>query len=134
MNLERIIYISTSRQDPDRAMLEDVLATSRRNNRRDDLTGLLVVGGRRFLQVLEGPWEACEAAYKRIRADARHFAVVELSRKTVTQRAFADWDMGCEQLDGDDFSDIVKQLTEGLDDADLKAQFRSFVDMHSRAA
>jgi hypothetical protein len=52
--VERIIYISTCRTDPDRLMVEDILRQSRRNNRRDGLTGLLVVGGRRFLQVLDG--------------------------------------------------------------------------------
>jgi hypothetical protein len=134
MDVERIIYISSCRVDPDRAMVEDILRQSRRNNRRDGLTGLLVVGGRRFLQVLEGPRELTDAAYRRIRADDRHFALVELSRKRTTERAFAGWDMGCEQLNGDDLADLVHQLTEGLSDADLAAQFRSFVELHRRAA
>ena len=43
--MERIIYISTARSDPDREIVEDILRVSRRNNRRDGLTGLLVVGG-----------------------------------------------------------------------------------------
>lgn len=132
--MERIIYISTARSDPDREIVEDILRVSRRNNRRDGLTGLLVVGGRRFLQVLEGPRALTEAAYVRIRADQRHFALVELSRKLITERAFAGWDMGCEQLDGDDLSTLVHQLTESLHDADLQAQFRSFVELHRKAA
>jgi hypothetical protein len=114
-------------------MVEDILRASRRNNRRDGLTGLLVVGGRRFLQALEGPPELTEAAYTRIRADERHFALVELRRTRITERAFAGWDMGCEQLDGDDLSALVDQLTDQAD-ADLQAQFRSFVDLHRKAA
>lgn len=132
--LERIIYISTCRTDPDMAMVENILQTSRRNNRRDGLTGLLVVGGRRFLQVLEGPRQLMDTAYSRIKNDPRHFAMVELSRKPITERAFAGWDMGCEQLDGDDLSELVHSLTEGLNDADLRAQFRSFVELHRKAA
>jgi hypothetical protein len=132
--VERIIYISTCRTEPGVDMVEDILRASRRNNRRDGLTGLLVVGGRRFLQVLEGPREMTQRAYERIRADQRHFALVELSRKHVTERSFAGWDMGCEQLDGDDLAELVHQLTEGLDDADLRAQFRSFVELHGKAA
>lgn len=132
--MERIIYISTCRTDPDRGMVDDILRSSRRNNRRDGLTGLLVVGGRRFLQVLEGPGALLDAAYRRIRNDQRHFAMVELGRKPISERAFADWDMGCEQLDGDDLSDLVDQLTSGLVDADLRAQFRSFVEVHRKAA
>ena len=132
--MERIIYISTARVEPSRETLADILRVSRRNNSRDGLTGLLVVGGRRFLQVLEGPRELTDRAYRRIRADDRHFALVELSRKQVRERAFAGWDMGCEQLDGDDLSDLVEQLTEGLDDVSLQAQFRSFVELHRKAA
>ena len=132
--MERIIYISTARQMPDAALVQDILTSSRRNNRRDDLTGLLVVGGRRFLQVLEGPRAQIDAAYSRIRADDRHFAMVELSRKPIEERAFADWAMGCEQLDGDDLTELVDGLTEKLADADLRAQFRTFVELHRKAA
>ena len=131
--MERIIYISTCRTDPDRDMMDNILQASRRNNRRDGLTGLLVVGGRRFLQVLEGPDAMTEAAYARIRADKRHFALVQLNRKPIDERSFAGWDMGCEQLDGADLTELVEQLTQGLD-ADLQAQFRSFVELHRAAA
>jgi hypothetical protein len=132
--VEQIIYISTAREVPSAAVVESILAVSRRNNRRDGLTGLLVVGGRRFLQVLEGPRGFTEAAYERIRADNRHYALVQLSRKLITRRAFEGWDMGCEQIHGGDLGDHVHQLTERLDDADLRAQFRSFVDLHRTAA
>ncbi|GAA4008577.1 BLUF domain-containing protein [Sphingomonas humi] len=132
--MERIVYISTCRTDPDRDMVQDILRTSRRNNRQDDLTGLLVVGGRRFLQVLEGPTAGIDAAYERIKADPRHFALVELSRRPVAARAFAGWNMGCEQIDGEDMTGLVDRLTEKLGDATLQAQFRSFVALHRTAA
>jgi hypothetical protein len=70
--VKQIIYISTARNAfPDAAMIRSVLEVSRRNNARDGLTGLLLVGGRRFLQVLEGPEAALEIAFARIRADER---------------------------------------------------------------
>lgn len=132
--MERIIYISTARVAPDAATVEDILRVSRRNNRRDGLTGLLVVGGRRYLQVIEGPREATDAALARIKNDPRHFAIVELSRKRIDERAFAGWDMGCDQLDGDDLAELVESLTAHVPDADLRAQFRSFVQIHHKAA
>ncbi|UUR08697.1 BLUF domain-containing protein [Sphingomonas glaciei] len=92
--MEQIVYISTARVMPSETMLDSILGSSRRNNARDGLTGLLVVGGRRFLQVLEGPAAECEAAYARIRADDRHFALVQLGRRTIVERSFAGWDMG----------------------------------------
>ena len=55
--LEQLVYISTSRSPSHvpQSEIDAILAVSRRNNGRDGLTGLLAIGGRRFLQVLEGP-------------------------------------------------------------------------------
>jgi hypothetical protein len=132
--MEQIVYISTARTIPDAATLDAILAASRRNNRRDGLTGLLVVGGRRYLQVLEGPRELTDAAYVRIRADQRHFALVELSRKRITERSFGDWDMGFEHAADETLSALVERLTAKVADPILQAQFRSFAELHDRAA
>lgn len=132
--MQRIIYISTCRVEPTRELVADILRVSYRNNRRDDLTGLLVVGGRRFLQVLEGPCEQLDAAYARIKADPRHFAMVELGRKPITFREFGDWDMGCRLLSGDNFEAFVRNITAHVDDADVRAQFETFVELHRKAA
>jgi hypothetical protein len=89
----QIVYISTSRGEVTSAEVQRILATSRRNNTRDGITGLLFYDGKRFLQALEGEETKVEAAIARIRGDARHGAVVVLSRREVTQREFGDWAM-----------------------------------------
>lgn len=138
--MEQLIYISTARAlQPGAALVQEVLQVSRRNNHRDGLTGLLVVGGRRFLQVLEGPRQTLNAAFRRIKADERHFAVVELTRKPISSRSFPDWDMAYQESGtvGDEFADlsgIVSALTEQINDPDLKAQLRGFAELHARAA
>ena len=81
----QLVYISSAVGKPD---VGAILAVSRRNNARDDVTGLLYADGVRFLQALEGPADKVEAAFARIGADPRHRAVVVLSRRTVeTHRA-----------------------------------------------
>ncbi len=132
--MHRIIYISTARVEPTREMVADILRQSYRNNRRDGLTGLLVVGGRRFLQVLEGDRERLDAAYVRIKEDPRHFALVELGRRPITGRGFGDWDMGCRLLSGDNLEALVSDLTSQVDDSDVRAQFETFVELHRKAA
>ena len=137
--MEQIVYISTARAlVPDVQQIEDILRVSRRNNHRDGLTGLLIVGGRRFLQVLEGPNLSLEAAFRRIKADERHFAVVELSRHAITQRSFSDWDMAYQEGgSAEGFSDlvgIVGGMTDPLANPSLKAQLRGFAELHARAA
>lgn len=86
----QLVYISTAVNTPSYA---DILRTSRRNNGRDAITGLLYADGVRFMQALEGPAEAVQAAYDRIKADPRHKAAVILSRRDVDTREFGDWEM-----------------------------------------
>ncbi len=88
----QLIYVSTARSGV-AIDLKDILARSRRNNMRDGITGLLHAKGRRFLQALEGEPATVEAAYNRIAADPRHFALVVLSRRVVEAREFGDWAM-----------------------------------------
>jgi hypothetical protein len=133
----QIVYISTARQPLTEAELQSVLAVSRRNNGAAGVSGLLIAGGRRFLQVLEGPEEAVAAAFDRIKADPRHFAVVVLSKKHVEAREFGDWTMGFEAGGAggaEDLKSIVEALIAPLQDKDLRAQFIGFAEINARAA
>ena len=133
----RILYISTARAIYSAAALQDILRVSRRNNAAVDVTGLLVVGGRRFLQALEGPKDAVSATFDRIAGDARHFAIVKLGDTAITARSFAQWSMGFEA--GDEPSDTatlahqVETLVRPLADANLRAYFTGFAKSHSSA-
>ena len=84
--MQRIIYISTARATLSNAELDGVLLTARRNNAAVGVTGMLVVGGRRFLQALEGPDAAVDAVFARIAQDPRHYGgrhpVEEIDRST----------------------------------------------------
>lgn len=137
--MRQLVYISTSRaKTVDATLLASILATSRRNNDAAGISGLLLVGGRRFLQALEGPGDAVEATYARIKADARHFAHVELADRLVEACEFGSWAMASTQ--GNDpqaglaLRQTVERLTASLPDRDLQAQFTGFAALHSQAA
>jgi hypothetical protein len=136
--LLQIVYISTARQPISQDLLDSVLVVSRRNNGRDGITGLLLAGGRRFLQALEGPGESVLAAYGRICTDARHGAIVQLGCRTVPERQFGDWSMafqaGGEAGPGTDLRSAVARLIAPIDDLNLRAQFEGFAALHARAA
>ncbi|KTE17261.1 BLUF domain-containing protein [Sphingopyxis sp. H115] len=70
-----------------------ILVSARRNNIRDELTGALVYNGRNFLQLLEGPAERVDACLAVIRADPRHSGMIEVRRRPVETRDFAEWAM-----------------------------------------
>jgi hypothetical protein len=77
----------------DEATLAAILVVARRCNERDGITGALICRGDLFLQLLEGPQHAVEAAYRRIEKDRRHVDIRLLSRRPVAERLFPDWAM-----------------------------------------
>ncbi len=133
--MHRLLYISTARTPMPPAELDAVLRLSRRNNAAAGVTGLLVVGGRRFLQALEGPEEAVRATFERIRRDARHFAVVVLADHAITERQFATWSMGYQPggaPKGGAIADEVTALVAPIADPGLRGYFTGFA--HTQAA
>lgn len=134
----QLVYISTSREVLSAAELGSILTVSRRNNAKEGVTGLLLSGGRRFLQVLEGPEAAVTATFDRIAADPRHFAIVKLSVRDVKERQFGEWAMaynaGGEADEGTDLREVVRTLLGPVADRDLRAQFTGFAEIHARAA
>jgi hypothetical protein len=91
--LLRIAYASRNAGVEGAAGLAEILAVSRRNNRRDGVTGALLFSENVFVQVLEGPGDAVAAVFERIQMDARHSDVVVLLSEGAAQRHFAAWDM-----------------------------------------
>lgn len=135
----QLVYISTSRAPAiDQALLENILTVSRRNNEAAGLSGLLLAGGRRFLQALEGPEDAVHTTYAQIKADPRHFALVELANKRVDAPEFGRWAMAYQH--GQDASgalalrETVERLTAMLPDPNVQALFTGFAELHTQAA
>ena len=89
-----LIYVSAASQPFNQAELDALLEKSRRNNRRDSITGMLLYRDGDFLQVLEGPEPTVRATYARIGRDRRHGGFILLDESHVEQRAFSDWAMG----------------------------------------
>lgn len=128
--MNRLLYISTARRPFSESELADVLSISRRNNVAVGITGLLVSGGRRFLQVLEGETAAVDATYERIRRDTRHFATVVLSNQSAEARMFAGWSMAYQKGAATDLGGGVRAevtaLVAPIADPTLRAYFEGF--------
>jgi hypothetical protein len=131
----RLLYISTTREPHSRTQSDAILFASRRNNAAADITGLLIAGGNRFLQVLEGPEVRVQETYDRIRLDSRHFAPVILKREPVEKRIFGKWAMGFQPGGAPNSSssvtDEVSALVAPIDDPLLKAYFEGFARRHA---
>ena len=91
MTVTQLIYMS----QPfgfDEGMLNGILSSARRNNRRDGVTGALVCRHDIYLQLLEGEAEQVEATFARIVPDNRHLEVTRLWSGEVANRAFPRWE------------------------------------------
>jgi hypothetical protein len=107
-----------------------ILAASRRNNAALNVTGLLVAGGRRYLQVIEGPAEATEGLLSKIEADERHEGCVTFLRRIVEERSFGEWSMAFRgsptlSLEGD-YRRALEWMTRGMEESRLKQQILAF--------
>lgn len=115
-----IIYSSTATApftDDDLAVL---LMNSRANNKRLDLTGLLLYKDGHFLQLLEGPLDVVRDRMAIIAADPRHDNVTTLLEEVVQMRRFPDWSMGYEPVT-DALTDDIPGYRSLFDDVDAAA-------------
>jgi hypothetical protein len=90
----RLIYTSTSSEEIiSNEDVRDLVRQSAINNRRGEITGLLLLSGNRFLQVLEGGSETVNRLYGRIYQDPRHHDVELLSFEPIGTAYFTEWNM-----------------------------------------
>ncbi len=89
-----LVYTSVATEPLEPGDLFALLDTSRRNNGRDGLTGLLLHHADRFIQVLEGPAAAVRSRMAVITADGRHRKVRVLFDEESASRQFPEWSMG----------------------------------------
>ena len=133
--MHRLLYISTARTILSPEELRQILLVSRRNNGAAGVTGLLVVGGKRFLQALEGPEEAVRATFARIERDPRHFAIVKLADQPTDTLSFQRWSMGFEEGgsggSSTNLTDQIANIVAPIADASLRAYFTGFARSHS---
>lgn len=101
--------------------LKDILEVSVCNNKREDLTGLLLFIEGTFMQLLEGKEEAVKATMGRIFADQRHKQIIVLEEGPLQQRNFPDWSMGLRAIT---FTELAKKI--GFRDLDASM----FLNIH----
>lgn len=139
----QLIYASIASSRFKRCELDDILALARRNNERDDLSGVLIYANSSFLQVLEGPYANVINRFESISRDDRHEWIFRLREGMVKSRNFPNWSMGLHECaEGDQMSDAISifkstadvlGVTQDSSDA-LVSTLNSFAKMHFRDA
>lgn len=92
-----LVYCSVASENLAAEDIDDVLITSRRFNKANDITGCLLYFNGQFLQVLEGKKAVVQELFGKIKKDKRHKNVLLLSEEIVKKRIFENWSMAyCE--------------------------------------
>ena len=125
LNHFSLLYVSdlVSKAGPN--AIGHIARQSRVNNRRDDITGLLVFDGSIFVQMLEGSQAALGNLLARLHNDPRHENIETLIfDKANSERQFPNWQLGYFFLD--DAPDGISGL-RGTRDAAALLSFGSLL-------
>ena len=90
--LKRVVYVS-EKTDVSDTTLKDIIASSKKNNPEEDVTGCLLSGSNSFLQLLDGPADFIDTLYSKISTDNRHENVITLCDEKIDERLFLSWSM-----------------------------------------
>jgi hypothetical protein len=93
-----IIYLSAAVKPADEAELLSILTVSRHNNKPLGITGVLLYGDNKFIQLLEGEKETVQQTFEKISYDPRHKAVTMITCGEIAERIFPEWSMGFKAL------------------------------------
>ena len=138
----QIAYFSTAAVAQTEDVIHDILTVARAANARDNITGLLVAGGNRYLQIIEGPRPEVKRLWASIRRDQRHCAVTELVNRPSSTRLFGNWSMAFREEpklgEFHTFPQTLRFLVRQIDDPELRGQVerygRSFIQTPAGSA
>jgi len=112
MSVFQLVYTSAARKDINAEQIRSLLQSSRHNNQKSGITGMLVYGHRHFIQLLEGQQDNVMHLYQNICADQRHDRVVLQLTRLGRNRFFNNWDMGYQFLDVTKPLDLQRDVSE----------------------
>jgi Sensors of blue-light using FAD len=95
--MRQLLYASNTLRDLSDVALENILASSRKNNVKAGITGVLLYIEGGFMQILEGDAPAITETFDRISKDRRHWKTTVLLDRDAP-RAFGEWSMGFTRL------------------------------------
>lgn len=118
-----------------------ILATARKNNARQNVTGALIFSEDFFAQVLEGPRDAIESIFEGIESDPRHSHVTVIHLKPIETRRFSDWSMAFARVPGPSAAILGAnellanpgQVAAYVTERDIQAMLHDLIESHGGA-
>ena len=114
--LYNVVYCSRATAGVGDTDVARIVATAKRYNPENGITGMLVFGSGIFFQWLEGPRDTVTQLMVMLRTDSRHDSIVELSEvEESRERLFPDWAM--ELVGAEHIRDVLQDALDSAADA-----------------
>ena len=113
--LIQLIYVSSAVELFTQQQLNNLLSLARDENKKHEITGLLLYKDGDFMQVIEGKETDIDQLFDNIIRDKTHSGVIRLLKEPIEQRNFSNWSMGFKNLSSeyiDGFSDFLSATPE----------------------
>jgi hypothetical protein len=111
--LVRLIYASRSLQPLKHELVDAILASARKHNPEQGITGVLCYSESIFVQALEGGRDQVNRLYAMLQKDARHRDLILLAYEQIDVRQYPSWTMGKIRLDKVNRSLLLKYSETG---------------------
>lgn len=96
-----IVYVSNAAGELNELEVQQLLAGSKRDNNKKDVTGILLYSESNFFQVLEGEKKTVLDLYDTIQQDKRHNNLIQIFGKEINNESFDGYE-----------SDFISENTE----------------------
>lgn len=119
MNVFHLLYVSKATSPLKQEDVDNILDISSANNKKINVTGILLYRMGIFIQLLEGDEPEVRTLYAKIELDSRHRNSEILLEFTDNDRLFPQWYMGVitEPLDSNKLFNIAETLRATIADA-----------------
>lgn len=88
-----ILYISSFKRDYTVDELNVMMDGFKENNKRDGITGVIIVGQRNIMQFIQGKEDVLDKTWQKIKTDSRHKNVRVLLRGEIGLTLYKDWSL-----------------------------------------
>jgi len=116
--LKTICYISDSNINNSLTDIKELLLNAKTNNRKNQITGILIHKSNNFLQVLEGEHKIVDTLFSKISIDNRHKNIFKIIETNIEERYFEDYKFGFTIVNNRDTLNNLEDYLNWLKDAE----------------
>lgn len=114
-----LVYLSEATTFFDELDLNCLLINAANTNQKHSITGFLYFKNGRFVQYIEGPDNALDELFVKIKSDKRHSVKMVIDQIELDSRLFPEWSMAyfafpddCESLGGQIFLNMTRFISD----------------------